>query len=291
MGMSAQKFLNDLNAEILEGWTSHGQTNRIVGRIALREFVFHHAIHGGEPLKGFPLIDRIVEVAIGLPGYERWCRHQSEIFICAEYWARCVEMSEYYPYKGKALSARLSEERRQNWNIKQSEEAKAKIRAGVAQLIQENRLPERPTARADALKEFGLSPQTLYRHKALWHPDHLELAPEETVHPTQAIEEDPRSSEPLPDETLHPTDTISFYMGCSEDAPKAHSSNSTPLEVLGGFGGFSTARGIEAIHQMIGQIASRQIQPPPPDDSPPDEHWFRQANLWQSMAEEVELDE
>ena len=32
----AEKFLNDLNAEVAAGWTGKGQTNRLIGRIAMR---------------------------------------------------------------------------------------------------------------------------------------------------------------------------------------------------------------------------------------------------------------
>jgi hypothetical protein len=36
----ADKFLNDLNAEIEQGWTGPGQTNRLLGRIAMRSYIF-----------------------------------------------------------------------------------------------------------------------------------------------------------------------------------------------------------------------------------------------------------
>ena len=35
------KFISDLNAEIDSGWTGFGQTNRLLGRIAMREYIFH----------------------------------------------------------------------------------------------------------------------------------------------------------------------------------------------------------------------------------------------------------
>jgi hypothetical protein len=36
----AEKFINDLNAEIELGWTGHGQTNRLLGRITMRAYIF-----------------------------------------------------------------------------------------------------------------------------------------------------------------------------------------------------------------------------------------------------------
>jgi hypothetical protein len=71
---TAQKFLCDLNAEIEMGWTGFGQTNYILGKIAARERVFFHALHGGEPLSIGLLAERIVEVAEFLPGDDEWCQ-------------------------------------------------------------------------------------------------------------------------------------------------------------------------------------------------------------------------
>ncbi|WP_416666276.1 hypothetical protein [Egbenema bharatensis] len=75
----AEKFLNDLNAEIELGWTGQGQTNRLLGRIALRTYVFHPVITGGVPLTGEALVKQVVEIARSLPGYSEWCGHQHEI--------------------------------------------------------------------------------------------------------------------------------------------------------------------------------------------------------------------
>lgn len=283
MGLSAQKFLNDLNADIKQGWSGYGQTNHILGRIALREYVFYHATHGGEPLQGFPLIERIVEVAISLPGYEQWCRHQAEIWHCAEYWARCAELSEYYPYKGKELAAQHSEEQRQRWNLKQAEEAQGRIVAAVNDLQRQNALPGDIGARAKALEAYGISGSTLYKYKALWHPRSLQPAPDALLHPIQEIEADPRSLEPAPGGLLHPTGTISLYMGGSEDAPQALSSESPSLEAVGEREGFSTAQGITFIEHIVAGISHRQLAPLENSEPPPDENWFR-TNLWQQMA-------
>ncbi|HEY9696774.1 MAG TPA: hypothetical protein V6D10_05895 [Trichocoleus sp.] len=287
MGTSAQKFLNDLNAEIKTGWTGHGQTNNLIGRIALREYIFYHYTHGGDPLHGIPLIERIVDVATSLPGYEEWCRHQHEIYCCAEYWARCAELSEYYPYKGKEHAAALSEDQKTNWNLKQAEEAQARILAAVTDLKSQNALPEGIGARAKALEAYGISGSTLYKYKALWHPKTLEPAPDGLLHPVQEIEADPRSPEPAPDGLLHPVETISFYLG-SEDAPPAQSSSHPFFEAVGGCGGLSTADGIAHLRSIVAAIQHRQSQPPAPDDPPPDERWFRSTNLWQQMAIDLE---
>lgn len=94
----ADKYLNDLNAEIEIGWTGTGQTNRLLGRIAMRSYVFHHVIAGGNPLTESALVNEIVRVARSLPGYQEWCQHQHEIEHRAEEWARCVEASHCFHY-------------------------------------------------------------------------------------------------------------------------------------------------------------------------------------------------
>jgi hypothetical protein len=65
----------------------------------MREYIFGHILRGGTPLTGPALVDAIVEVAVALPGYEEWCRHQHEIQQLAGSWARSIEAApKYYPY-------------------------------------------------------------------------------------------------------------------------------------------------------------------------------------------------
>ena len=52
VSQKADKFLNDLNAEIEVGWTGNGQTNYLLGRITMRCYIFHHVLKGGQPLSG-----------------------------------------------------------------------------------------------------------------------------------------------------------------------------------------------------------------------------------------------
>ncbi|MGG6270750.1 hypothetical protein ACQ4M3_39645, partial [Leptolyngbya sp. AN03gr2] len=134
----ADKYLNDLNAEIEIGWTGFGQTNRLLGRIAMRSYVFHHVISGGNPLTGSLLVHEIVRVARSLPGYTDWCRHQHEIEHRAEEWARCIESSHYFHYgdqkgKFKAKSEELESaiDQSPSWNQQQLESARDRIRSAI----------------------------------------------------------------------------------------------------------------------------------------------------------------
>jgi hypothetical protein len=181
----ADQFLTDLNTEIAQGWTEFGQTNRLLGRIAMRCYVFHHVMHGCEPLEGEALVNEIVNVAIASPGYTSWCRHQSEIKQKAEEWARSVENSHYFPYgtangryKAAELSVELSAENSEpSWNERQRLTTREKIKAAIAHLLDQSDLPAQTTARFKALTQYGISGSSLYRHRDLWHPDELPVNP------------------------------------------------------------------------------------------------------------------
>ncbi|MEL6384511.1 MAG: hypothetical protein AAFQ89_19055 [Cyanobacteria bacterium J06626_18] len=177
----ADKFLNDLNAEIEPGWTGKGQTNYLLGRITMRCYIFHHVLQGGTPLSGKALVDEIVSVAISLPGYRDWCDHQHEIRQRAEEWARCIENSRYFPYgtqKGKYKAtgtdldpSALGKGSSITWNEQRSRTAQTKIEAAVAELHELNQLPETATTRFKKLLTYGIGGSTLYKYKDLWHPD------------------------------------------------------------------------------------------------------------------------
>lgn len=195
----ADKFLNDLDTEIEQGWTAHGQTNRLLGRIALRTYVFHHVTQGGEPLTGQALIDQIVSIARSLPGYRDWCRHQHEIEHRAAEWASCAENSHYFHYThrstAQAPEAKATREQLLSWNQQQSESAREKIRRAIVDLLERDSLPAKTTARFQALLQYGIGGASLYRHRDLWHPEQVEsclavendLAVENPPHPPTSL--------------------------------------------------------------------------------------------------------
>jgi hypothetical protein len=202
----AEKFINDLNAEIELGWTGYGQTNRLLGRITMRAFIFHHVLFGGEPLKGTNLINEIVKTAQSLPGYQEWCRHQHELEHRAEEWARCIENSHYFHF-GKQpkqvkpetqdpdLAAAIDQS--PTWNQRQSAATRDRIRWAIADLLETNSLPSKPTARFQSLLKYGIGGASLYRHRDLWHPNYFETHSycEDTTSELQPLIEN--SSEPL----------------------------------------------------------------------------------------------
>lgn len=183
----AEKFINDLNAEIELGWTGGGQTNYLLGRIAMREYIFRHVLTGGQPLEGNALVNAIVDVAQSLPGYTEYCRHRHEIHHRAQEWARCIENSRYFHYGDASgrFKAKLENhpsassefdvavQSAPTWNQQQQASARDRIRRAIAQLLEQNTLPANPTARFQALIGCGIGGGTLYKHRDLWHPAHL----------------------------------------------------------------------------------------------------------------------
>ena len=191
----AEKFVNDLNAEIELGWTGAGQTNRLLGRITMRAYIFHHILCGSEPLTGRALVDQIVTTATSLPGYKEWCQHQHEIEQRAEEWARCIEGSRYFHYgdgNGKYKSkAEVSKPEQPSWNQRQSQAARERIQQAIADLLNKNTLPSGATARFHTLIQYNIGGASLYRHRDLWHPSYLSL---EVSKPVEIPPDPPASS-------------------------------------------------------------------------------------------------
>jgi hypothetical protein len=184
----ADKFINDLNAEIELGWTGRGQTNRLLGRITMRSYIFQHILSGGKPLEGLALIEEIVETAKSLPGYQEWCQHQHEIEHRAEEWARCIENSHYFHYgdpngKFKAKSEELEQaiEQAPTWNQQRSQLTRDRIRSAIAHLLETDTLPSNATTRFKALLEYKIGGGSLYRHRDLWHPNYLAETAEDSI--------------------------------------------------------------------------------------------------------------
>ena len=193
LSSNANKFLSDLNAEIEAGWTGSGQTNRLLGRITMRSFIFNHIIKGGNPLTGKALVEKIVSVAIALPGYKDWCRHQHEIEDRATEWARCIENSHYFAYgsgkgKYKPLDASNQIDNEPDYNQKKARETQTKISAAIADLKDKGLLPEAVTARFKALLSYKIGGASLYRYRELWHPIELERNLEESGRHSTAFE-------------------------------------------------------------------------------------------------------
>ncbi|MEL6385591.1 MAG: hypothetical protein AAFQ89_24640 [Cyanobacteria bacterium J06626_18] len=206
----ADKFLNDLNAEIELGWTGRSQTNHLLGRITMRTYIFHHVLQGGLPLNGDALVNEIVSVATALPGYWDWCGHQHEIYQRAEEWVRCIENSPYFPYgtqrgkyKAKSKPTPIGTVEK-TWNEQRSLTAQDKIGSAMADLLRIGQLPDGATARFKKLITYGIGGGTLYKYKALWHPDLWK-----TPQTPQASKREEASATASPATASHPPSLLS----------------------------------------------------------------------------------
>lgn len=279
----AQKFLNDLNAEIERGWTGYGQTNRLLGKIAQREYIFFHAIHGGSPLTGDALAAQIFEVAESLPGYEQWCRHQHEMVSLCRYWGRCVELSNYYPYGGKEEVT--SHPPTTTWNQQQATEARERIRLAVAQLIEAGELPPTVRSRHLAIKALAkVSSDTLYKNKDLWHGE-IDLKPalNQVIQPDQAKQDDPRLPEAKQGQPIQPQCTNKLSSSFVPASPKRDTEGSSSLAVgerEGAIQPTEPAQGAAFLRSILQDIERRQRQDRArrviaAPETPPDERWFQ----------------
>jgi hypothetical protein len=301
-----QKYLTDLNNDIEPGWTSSGQTQFLLGKIANRERVFHHALFGGRPLEGQALADRIVEVAQALPGYDEFCGHQHEIGKKAKEWARAAEQ-RYYPYGSDQnlleSPVDLTEARKLTWNEQQSQEARDRIKHAIADLLENNALPAQVTARRKALRGYGVGNVTLDKYRSLWHPKSLESSLDKEYHPVEVNLECSESLEPLSNGRYHPNTTNKLYPDPASALPVQEAGGIFNLAV-GESEGFSTSESIEdsshsvsesqppatpettlsgpaLVRQVLNQIAakSQQSKRDHSIDLPiPDEHYFAERN-------------
>ncbi|KAM3099306.1 hypothetical protein ACKFKF_15245 [Phormidesmis sp. 146-12] len=260
----ADKFINDLNAEIELGWTGRGQTNRLLGRITMRSYIFQHILSGGKPLEGLALIEEIVETAKSLPGYQEWCQHQHEIEHRAAEWATCIENSRYFHYgdpngKFKAKSEKLEQaiEQAPTWNQQRSQLTRDRIRSAIADLLETGLLPSNATARFKALLGYKIGGGSLYRHRDLWHPSYLTETAEDFI-----------KSDEQPDCVLDATDCSSLTSLLSDadgnHSPDNGSSDSVALEqgVVDGNvsseGGSASLQGVQFVQQTLAEIQAQR---------------------------------
>ncbi|MGI8935055.1 MAG: hypothetical protein ACR2FS_13375, partial [Phormidesmis sp.] len=219
----AEKFINDLHADIEPGWSGSGQTNFILGRITLRSYIFGHVLYAAAPLAGEALIKDIVRIARALPGYTDFCGHQRDIEDRARDWAQCIESSHYFHYgngHSTATSTALT------WNQRQQEKARDRIRAAALDLFRSNQWPEGITARFDRLCAAGISGSTLYRHQDLWHP--LHLAVPQALMESWAGAADAQGTEPVENPPDPPT-SASGVVGASAGGASPTPSGSSLL--------------------------------------------------------------
>lgn len=170
---ATDEWREDLEAIISEGWTDHGQTNYLLNKIACYGRVFLR-------LEGTFLETYVEETAIQSSGYAHYCRHQHHIHRRAKAWARAAEKF-YWPLGDEPRrDTAIDLPAPPSHNEQLAQDACRRIVQARAELEAENALPERITARRDAIRRRAqVSPTTMGRahNLPLWHPDHYQPEP------------------------------------------------------------------------------------------------------------------
>ena len=274
-----EKFINDLNAEIEQGWTGVGQTNRLLGRITMRSYIFHHVLVGGQPLEGQALVDNIVVTARSLPGYTDWCQHRHEIEHRAEEWARCIENSHYFHFGSQIPKSKLESQDPElataidqlpSWNQRQSAVTRDRIKQAIADLLEKGSLPVRPTARFQALLQYGIGGGSLYRHRDLWHPNYFGLgSAQEEGAGHQPVENPPHPPCFSENSQLDCTEAASNWLSSPslfpngggdnrQDKASSHCFSSEGRSADGNALAPSSSTGVEYIQQALFQVKAQQ---------------------------------
>lgn len=229
----AQKFLKDLNDDVELGWTGQGQTNALLGRLALRAYVFGDLLG----YEGEDLSDIVYRQALSLPGFVDYCGHKIDLKERCDHWAISVQKSpRYYPYGSNKPTAAAAaepdaEDVQVQWNRWQEERARDRIRFAIATHLNRGTWPANTADRIAALQSEGhnqgegFSVQTLYRHADLWHPEQIGRyrgpVEKKKVYPKGAGLGGPRplgtSENLLPEKAVNPdgskAQALAFYKG------------------------------------------------------------------------------
>ena len=167
-----ESWKQDLETLLAEGWSGPSQTNQLLKEFGCYGHVF--LSYSGEAL-----VDYIYQQAIASPGYKQWCRHQREIKMRSRVWATAIE-KYYWPIGSYSKTRQITAKDTPSFNDLRAKSAQSSIHSAVQQLRSANELPQRATARAQAIRkvqassaEAASSLETLYKdeNKKLWHPE------------------------------------------------------------------------------------------------------------------------
>ncbi|MEM9448841.1 MAG: hypothetical protein AAGA75_09920 [Cyanobacteria bacterium P01_E01_bin.6] len=159
----AKAFEADDQARIEQGWTGPGQTNGLLGAIARYGRVW-------EGLADGELAKYIESVAVDLPGYQDHCHHKDDIGKRSLEWASS-STKHYYPYSERAGKV---DKPKHPTNEERQQAACERIKQAMKALIEAGKLALGITNRCQQLSQHGVSKETLYKNRELWHPEHYQ---------------------------------------------------------------------------------------------------------------------
>jgi hypothetical protein len=165
----------DLETEINDGWSGPGQTNHLLKTIACHGRVFLG-------LAGDDLFNHSLQTAIHLPGYRQYCHHQQNIHHRVKAWCKAVE-GYYWPLGDDPKRDPTPDQPpKPSVNQQRAEDARDRIQQALQTLQQLGSLPHKIRDLAQQLARAAhCSLKTIYKHRPLWHPEHIQKPEEACV--------------------------------------------------------------------------------------------------------------
>ncbi|MBD2067358.1 hypothetical protein H6F93_07415 [Leptolyngbya sp. FACHB-671] len=161
---NATEWRERLEATLKNGWTSEGQTNRILKEACIYARVFQ--------AKDWDEIESwAVATLPSLPGYQQFCNHKRNIKRRVKDWVTTNRRSNRYrPYESRSKEPKTP---LAPPNHVRSSDALQRIKDAIAQLTKQfGGLPEKVRDRQSLIcKTAKCSPITLRKYLELWHPN------------------------------------------------------------------------------------------------------------------------
>ena len=170
----------------MAAWTSHGDSNIILGAITDKGRVFLGIDDESE------LVDYILKTAIATPGYFEFCQHQNEIQAWAKRWARCG-MKKRWPYGSRGGNGKPKNLSKGGpTNDEKTALTQLKLIECMTNLTDSRELASGVKAREKQLISLlGISRSTLWKpnYLSLWHPKNAITLETSQTQSLQGLEE------------------------------------------------------------------------------------------------------
>jgi hypothetical protein len=197
----------DKNIEI--GWTSTGQTYKLLPKFLAKAVVFLN-------LQGEALYNWLYEKIVNAPGYWQYCQHKHEIEKIIKSWIKTNNIKKYYtPYRSEPTrpqpfpfgDPKLVEKQQRQPNPENQKRAETVIkqltiavRSVLHKFTPELKIGEwEKTIREQMKKLFdrACSNSTMTKYKTIWHPKYGDIFP--TLSKTSEKEPEPRQTDEYSD--------------------------------------------------------------------------------------------
>lgn len=185
----ARAWETALDKDIEIGWTSTGQTYKLLPKFLAKGVVFLQ-------LQGEALYNWIYETIVNAPGYWQYCQHKHEIEKIIKSWIKTNNQTKYYtPYRSEPIrpqpypfgDPKLVEKQQRQPNPENQKRAETVIkqltmavRSVLHKFTPELKIGEwEKTIREQMKKLFdrACSNNTMTKYKTIWHPKYGDIFP------------------------------------------------------------------------------------------------------------------